>query len=453
MPVKREILGIYLGNSGIQCQRLRGGLGGWRLLPFSASLPERGKSSPEALKAVLSQLRPSKARAISLGLPRKWIFLREMTFPGLEPEEAENAVRLAIGLHAHLDPEDIFFDQYAFERDGVTTVLLAYIPRHVLEPYFRVIQETGHWGSLAAVSPATLGLDVLLREGLGPEPPCLFVGRQGDDLVVSLHGEEGWEGSHVVLPHGTGDLAAGLGEVMECLPGSFSGKDLPLYWMGDPARCPGAIGDRVRGCGKVTALGRSDLEYSWGLCAAALSFVPYPALSLQPGLRKRPWRMRVRAYQLAAGVLAAVLVLATGLAGFKCYGTARDVSSLESRARDLERRIDPLRKTKEQLDEIDAELADIRSFTASKTTALDVLRYLATLTPRDTWIKTFSLQRDRLRISAEGRSAVRALAAWREAPLFTDVKLISPVTKRGMGTERFSVEIVLVETRGMQVVK
>ncbi len=447
MPGKREILGIYLGDTGIEFHCLRGGIGGWKSVPLSVPVPERGRASTEDLKRLLGSFRPSGSRTICIGLPRKAFFLREIPFPELEPEEAENAVRLGIGLHAHMDPDSLYFDQYAFRRRDSTTVLLAYIPRHFLDPFLRVVHETGHGKSLGAISPATLGLDILLREGLGPSPPCLMAGNQGGSLVLSLHGEEGWEGAHVVSTEDQSNLAENLDETLSCLPEPFSKADLPVYWMGDKTLCPDPIRERFEVFDKISALGHASLEPTWGLCSAALAFINYPALSLQPTPRKRPWRMRLRTYQLIAGATAAVLLLTTGYNGIRLYSLSSRLSTLDTRVISLEKRLEPLQKTKDELENIQAQLSDILDFKSENARVLDILKNLAELTPTDTWIKTLSLKSDKLRVSAEGKSAVDTLSAWRNSPLFAEVKLISPVTKSRTQMERFSVEIILAESK------
>ncbi|NOR04997.1 MAG: hypothetical protein GQ575_01655, partial [Deltaproteobacteria bacterium] len=194
MVREREITGIYLDESKLDVFCLKGRLGKWSSVQLPYTFDDTGRSLAEQVKGVLNAIHPSRRRRICLALPRKNLFLRELSFPQLEPEEAVNAVRMGIGLHIHLKPDEIYHDQWAFKRGDETVVLLAYIPRSFLDPVLRVVRETGHGKSLGPISPATLGLDILLRSSAEASLPCVSLGRQGDGWIVSLHGVYGWEG-------------------------------------------------------------------------------------------------------------------------------------------------------------------------------------------------------------------------------------------------------------------
>ncbi len=445
----KELLGIYLGDSGLEFHCLRGGMGEWKSVPSPVAAHEIGRGNAEDLKRLFSSFRPSNNRTICIGLPRKAFFLREISFPQLDPEEAENAVRLSIGLHAHLDPESIYFDQFAFIRNGETRVLLAYINRHVLDPLLRVIHDTGHGRSLGPISPATLGLDVLLRRIMGLSSfPCVSMGAQGKNLVLSLHGAHGWEGAHSVGWENREDALSRLKEILECLPESFSGQNVPLYWTGEQDYYPQGLDRQIRSLGRISGLGQADLAPSWSLCSAALGLVDYPALSLQPTPRKKPLRMRVKSCQFIAGATAAALLLATGTLGFRLHSYSQRLDTLHAEAKSLDKRLTPLIKIQGQLDQIQGKLSYIRSFRSQKPLNLEILKTLAEFTPKETWIKILSLNKKRLRLSAEGDSAVDTIASWRKSPLFSAVKLVSPVTKNRAQKERFSVEIILAGADG-----
>ncbi len=441
----KELLGIYLGDSGIEFHCLKGGMGGWESVPAPITAHETGRSGAEDLKRQLGSLRYSANRTICIGLPRRAFFLREISLPQLAPEEAENSVRLAIGLHAHLDPEQIYFDQIAFSRDGQTTVLLAYINRHFLDPFLRAIQDSGHGRSLGPISPATLGMDILMRNILNLSSlPCLFMGFQGGDLVVSLHGADGWEGSHFIGWDKQDEAISRLEEILRCLPGAFSSQDIPVYWKGDQASCPEGIPVGVRPLAGISGLGKEPLAPSWALCSAALGLSEYPALSLQPKPRKKPLRMRIKPVQFMAGATAAALLLASGTLGLRLHSYSHRLDALHKEARMLDRQLAPLVKIKAQLDQVQEKLSHIQSFKSQYPSDLEVLKILAQQTPRQTWIKILSIRNNRLRLAAEGDSAVETIAAWRKSPMFSEVKMVSPVIKSREQKERFSVEIILV---------
>jgi len=448
---EREIIGIYLEESGLDVCCLKGFLGKWTFHRCLRTPIESGLSLGDQVKSILQTVRPSRRRRICLALPRRAVFLREMSFPQLEPEEAARAVCLGIGLHSHMEPAQIYHDEWAFRRHGETVVLLAYASRNLLDPVLRAIQETGHRRSLGPVAPAMLGLDCLLRRASEISFPCSALGRQGNRWIVSLHGAEGWEGSHLLPAPADADLAGTLEGLARNLPHPFSSLARnPEFLVGDsdetepavPARDPcRADKDLSRLCGE-------DGRVTWGLCAAILGTVPYPAFSLQEGTRRRPLRFRIRPYQLLAGATAAGILLATGAMGVKMHGRRAVLRDLEQQATQIQDRLTPFLETQKRLEQTEKELRNIEDFRAQSPPELAILQALAETSPMETWIKSLNLRKDKLRITAEGGSAVEAMAKWRESPLFSDVKLVSPVTKDRQQRERFSVEMTLAGVEG-----
>jgi Tfp pilus assembly protein PilN len=448
---EREIVGIYLDESKLDVFCLKKQLGKWSSIELPYTFDDAGRSQAEQVKGILQAIHPSRRRKICLALPRKSMFLRELSFPQLEPDEAANAVRMGIGLHIHLKPDEIYHDQWAFKRGDETVVLLAYIPKSFLDPILRAVRETGHGKSLGPVSPATLGLDILLRSSTEASLPCVSLGRQGDGWIVSLHGVYGWEGSHYVSVSEEEDVPMGLQKLAQHLPSSFSKIAMaPVYVVGDsgaaildpPSKDPcNAIKDLSNICGQ-------EGKVTWGLCAASLGLSSYPAISLQEGLRRKPFRLRVKPYQFVVGAAAAAIILATGLQGLQLQQQAHSVHKMEQEVKELQERLSPMLSIQKQLEKIENQLKDLRDFRVEKPSELKVLKAVAELTPPETWINSLNIKKDELKVTAEGGSAVKTMGNWRQSPLFSEVKLISPVTKDRQQRERFTVEMKLASGKG-----
>ncbi len=448
---EREIVGIYLDESRLDVFCLKGRLGKWSSVQLPYTFDDTGRSLAEQVKGVLQAIHPLRRRIICLALSRKNLFMRELSFPQLEPDEAANAVRMGIGLHAHLKPDEIYHDQWAFKRGDKTVVLLAYIPRSFLDPILRVVRETGHAGSLGPVSPATLGLDILLRSSAESSLPCVSLGRQGNCWIISLHGIYGWEGSHSVSVSDEEDISTDLQKLAEHLPSPFPDLAMaPKYAVGGsgavildpPPKDPcSAIKDLSNICGQGE-------KVTWGLCAAALGLSSYPAISLQEGPRRRPFRLRIKPYQFVVGAVAASVILATGIQGLRIQKRVHSVHKMEQEVQELQERLSPMLDAQKRLEKIDNKLKDLEDFKLEKPSELKVLKAVAELTPPETWIRSLDIKNDKLKLTAEGGSAVKAMGNWRRSPLFSEVRLISPVRKYRQQRERFSVEIKLVSGKG-----
>jgi len=448
---EREITGIYLDESKLDVFCLKGRLGKWSFVQLPYKFDDTGRSLAEHVKGVLQAIRPSRRRKICLAVPRKNLFLRELSFPQLEPDEAANAVRMGIGLHVHLKPDEIYHDQWVFKRGNETVVLLAYIPRSFLDPVLRAVRETGHGKSLGPISPATLGLDILLRSSAEASLPCVSLGRQGDGWIVSLHGVCGWEGSHSVSVSGEEDVSMGLQKLAQYLPFPFSKIGMaPVYAVGDsgtaildpPPRDPcNAIKDLLNICGQ-------EGKVTWGLCAASLGLSSYPAISFQEGIRRKPFRLRVKPYQFMVGAAAAAMISVSGFQGLQLQQRAHSVHKMEQEVKELQKRLSPMLNTQKQLEQIESQLKDLEDFKVEKPSELKVLKAVAELMPPETWIKSFNIRNDKLKVTAEGGSAVKTMGNWRRSPLFSEVKLISSVTKDRQQRERFTVEMKLASGKG-----
>ncbi len=446
-----EILGLFLDDSKLETMCLKKQGGKWRTASLPKPLGESPRSPQEQLRGLLKTIHPAKRRRICLGLSRKLFFLREIDFPQLSPEDATESVRMSIGLHVHLKPEEIYFDQWAFVRDGHTKVLLAYVPRSVLEPLFEIIKDTGHNKSELYACPASLGLDIFLRESAHASFPSLSVGIQGKDMVVSLHGTECWEGSHLLDTGNPGDVAGKLLELSDYLPRpfreharspdffiGFSEKDALELRSKDPCRL---LRDMEYLCHSVKG-------FNWGLATACLGLSSYPEISFQEEPRKRPFRLKISMFQMAAALTAAVILWTTGGLVLETVKASRILKQQEIQIQALDKRIEPLRISQKRLEEIEKQINDLNDFKSEYPSALSILKELAELTPDNTWIKSLRLRKNKLRISAEGASAVETMARWRKSPLFSNVKLISPVTKDRYQRERFSVEILIKSIGG-----
>jgi hypothetical protein len=451
---EKEIVGIYLDEASIDVSCIKKHFGKWSCVELPYKFDDSGRFLVEQVKGLLQSIRPSRRRRICLAISRKNFFLRELSFPQLEPEEAINAVHMGIGLHIHLKPDEIYHDQWAFRRGGETVVLLAYIPRGFLDPILRTIRETGHGKSLGPVSPATLGLDILLRSSAEASLPCVSLGRQGEGWIASLHGIYGWEGSHPISISGEEDVSKGLQKLAQSLPSPFSGIAMsPVYAVGGSGTAISDLSpkDPCNNLKDLADICGQEGRVTWGLCAASLGLSSYPSISLREGVRRKPFRLRIKPYQFVAGGAVAAMILATGIQGLRYQKRVYSVHKIEQEVEELQVSLSPMLDTQKRLEQIDDRLKDLRDFRSEKPSELKVLKAIAELTPPQTWIKNFNIKNSKLKISAEGGSAVETMGKWRQSPFFSEVKLISPVTKDREGRERFTVEMKLISGTGERI--
>ena len=451
-----RITGIYLGKGAVDAvslSRVRGE--GW-VIDEDAPVPEDSSAQPaEQVRFFLSKFKPDKGRRIVLAVPRSRVFFREIEFPQLTSEEALSAVRMGVDLHAHLKQEDIYFDVYELttqdspadqepESAHRVRMLLAYVERAFLDPVLEAVHETGHSRSLGCVSPVSCGIDGLLRYGGRDLFPCTVLSRQDDEIVISLHSSLGWEGSHSVSLFSQAGITHRLEDMARLYPEPFHSLiKSPVFRAGE-FHLPETAREPADPCAILEPLSSicSGTGLSMGLCAAGIGLKSYPEISFQDTPRKKPFRIRINAFQLIAMGAAAIMLVSTGIGITEMIRLSSQVGAVESRLEQLEKRMKPLIAVRSKIDEIDAREKELTDFGSELPALLDVLRDLAVLTPGDTWIRNFSLSNGKFRISAQGKSATACVASLRKSRLFSQVKLVSSVTKTKDNTERFSLEII-----------
>lgn len=443
---RKQIIGIYIAGHNLEFHCLTKGISGWRTA--EPPWPPDSFSGPinEQLQKALSVLKPSKKYNFVIGFPRSQIFLREIAFEGLTEEEAENAIKLGIALHAHLPPEEIFFDQFAFKRDDKTVVLLAYIERKNLESLIDVFRETGHLKQLKAVTFPELGMDILLRK-FNLDVPALSLGMQGEKWIVSMHGLENWEGSHLLSIDEENNIHHALQKLTQSLPEPFSNPELPIYAIGSVSLDQEVIKSPCNTSKEITKLCRKEPAPSWAFCTAAAGMNPYLPLSFFGSAKKRPVNLKIKIFPILAVITSLALIGTTAYYGYQYSIISERVKKLNQQLEKVEKQLTPFKEKEQKLKALLDTINDLDAFMKEYPSLLPILKALAETTPTDCYIKSLNLNGHKLRITALGKSAIDTMAKWREVPFFSNVRLVSPVTKDRNQNERFTVEIT-VKNRG-----
>ncbi|OCC14697.1 hypothetical protein DBT_2012 [Dissulfuribacter thermophilus] len=435
--MRREFLGIYIGSSETRAAIIKGKIQIIQKGALEIKSPSSGIPPLEQLRRLLKATTPSRKRRITIVLPRRHFFMREIPLESLSPAEAKASVKMSISIHSHLPEEEIFYDTLVFQRNGKTIVLLVYIPKERLMPILEVIKETGHKKSLYAVIPPSIALDTTNRE-LGfiqEEHLCLFNDEKG--LVLSLHGKDSWEGSHKL------DEEDGIGsfeKLRGMLPPPWNNENIKVYTSFTSENEAHTLHPLAS---KLQDIFGEDLNYPiFHAITGALASQAFPPVSMH-GPRRRPIRLKINLFHVAT-VLSIAAITVLSVPTYKQYmETSREISALEKKLSAKKKKIIPLREQSKKVEEIKKEIEKIESFIKEYPDILDILDEMARLTPDEAWIKSFNLSGATIRLSAEGPNAVSIMSEWRKCPYFETVRLVSPVTKARDGIERFSVEIKL----------
>jgi|GEM_PF-846140 len=448
-----ELMGIYITDE-IHTVRFASRFGNLSLLDNTQSpAPQTDKPPRDQLRELLSGIKPSRMRSICLVIPRRWVFLREIHFANLSPQEAESALRLGVDAHSHLSRDEIYFDCFAREQKDGSEAVLLYIPRTAIDPYIEILKETSHLKSLKYILTQDIALDAAIRSypaniTLPAASVSSVTEKDKHHLLVTLHGKDGWEGSHLLnmepVPS-NGQIASALKQLAERLetPWRDFVEAAELSMGLTPETLPGAapVSQRIPAIKDAVEHGFNP----FAICGA-LALRSYVQMSLH-GKRKKPIRLRIQTFYLITGGTTIACLLATAFLGISYLKEAQKLDDIQKNITALDKRAAPLREVAKKAENLERSVKILRDFIEERPPMEAVLSELATLTPDDSWIKNLDISGDKIRITAEGKSALDTMAAWRTGRNFTNIQQVSPVTKDANGVEFFTVEMTITSKK------
>ena len=440
--MKKECLGIYIESNEIRVAHFKGKKQGNLKEAIQIDPPLTGLPPLEQLRRLLGTIQPSRKRRITIVIPRHHFFIREIPLESLSPSEAKASVKMSLSLHSHLPEDEIVYDIFCVVREEKTFAILIYIPKQKVQPIVDMFKETGHRKSLHAIVPPSVALDTATREIAPIKEPHLALFKDEKGYVLSLHGQESWEGAFRL--NGEALDQEGLYRVLASLPKEWEARSTRLYSPFPPEDVGGHSIELHPLMSKISEENGEGLldHFSFHALTGAITSCSFPPISVH-GPRKRPIKINISPFHIGLLVTAVGMIWLSVPTYNKYVEIQKGLNTLREEVAAKKKALIPLREKGKRLKEIQKKISEIKGFTDEFPGILEVLDELARLTPDEAWIKTFNLTGHTIRLSAEGPSAVNIMSQWRTSKLFEEVRLVSPVTKSRQGNERFSVEIRL----------
>lgn len=448
-----ELMGIHITNE-IHTVRFASKFGNLSLLNNTQSSTLQTDTTPrDQLRELLSGIKPSRTRSICLVIPRRWVFLREIYFADLSLQEAESALHLGVDAHSHLSRDEIYFDCFAQEQKEGSKAVLLYIPRTTIEPYIEIIKETGHLKSLKYILTQDIALDTAIRSypaafTLPAASISSITEKDKHYLLVTLHGKDAWEGSHLLNMEpvfANEQIALAIKQLAERLETPWrdfvEAAELSMGLTHEALPSAAPISHRIPAIKDAIEHGLDP----FAVCGA-LALRSYVQMSLY-GKRKKPIRLRIQPFYLITGGTTLACLLATAFLGISYLKEAQKLDELQKNITALDKRAAPMREVAKQAENMERSVKNLRDFMEERPSMEAVLSELAALTPDDSWIKNLDISGDKIRITAEGKSALETMAAWRTGRNFTNIQQVSPVTKDANGVEFFTVEMTITSKK------
>lgn len=435
--IKKQILGIYVDRDTLHYVFAMRGIAGFRLCAPSEGVPVKGIKSgngPQLLKAFLKKLYPDRKTAIFLCLPRSIIYARRIDLPPMPVEDAVDAVKNSLSMHAHLEASGMYYDIHitAAGKSGVKAMLF-YAAKGDIDKYKQIFSETGHLEALETIFPLSYGACTLfdLKKQNGD---ASFVVEQNtikelvvccrDRVLLSMTSPLEGEESALLLKSAERQFPQIKGKNFD-FSASASTDALPPY--------------------------RKKCRFlpSFQINHAVAALGPKLAGAQQISLAGGP--VSIRIVQPVRYILPIICILILSLFLIWEHSTqksARDeaaLTTLQEEVDKLEARLAPIREQLEKGERTAAFRRNVLGFMESRPDLYGAVNAIAELVPEGTWFSSFTFNKNKIVLRGQGDDALKAVEALRGSPFFINVMLRGSVNRSVKGKERFSVSLDLAE--------
>ena len=189
LSLKEEAFGLDISDSSLKIAKLKGKEKPFDLVSFGEAeigpgIIKDGEVQKEndltkIIKEALSKTKEGKlkTKCVIASLPEEKAFLEVIQMPKLKPEELKDAVLLGAENYIPLPPEDVYLDfqivEPLLDHLDHTDVLIAALPRKIVDPYVESIKKAGL--QLRALEIESLSIARALVKNETSSSPILIV--------------------------------------------------------------------------------------------------------------------------------------------------------------------------------------------------------------------------------------------------------------------------------------
>ena len=467
IPKRKVSLGIDI-RGGLLCHALLSKAFGriqlldWGLEELSAEEQDRGEALKEKLAGLVARL-PQRPAFVTVGLPRRLVTMRSVSFPAVGEEELQGILDYEVERHVPFPPEEAQYDVQVLERDAEkATVLLAAARKEEIGRYLALLQEAGI--TPTAVGGSTVAsLNVLLyNQDRGAEPLRALIDLRDGEVEMGLVKKGILRYSRC--------LTLGTAAPLDLLVPELSALLAPLEANGGQhvgrisVSGPGAgKGDLLHHLAERTGLEVEFLQpfrrikasgvdpqvaHSLG-AAVGLALNGLVTLPLDIDLLPKELAPPRRDSSLAMTFRLLALIVALGLA-YLVNGAIRERRALAELIVTLNRVQAEAAKVellKGEVASLAGQIATVETIDREEVRKLDVLRELFQILPKGVTLTLFSVEQREVRIGGViTGSASDLISILEQSPLFENAQFTSPVAQRGTEGQEFQIK-ALLETR------
>lgn len=403
-------------------------------------------------------------KQITLSVPKAWTVIRSAEFPSTIKENIAEVISYELDRVTPLRSEDAYYDFRILHDDGQKlTLLIAAARSDLITQYTDALRDNG-----LDVSKVTLNLSSVgtLCHKLNPKETILLV----DIINNSYEGALLLEGNLTTAFSGT--FAANDDKLKaESIMSEIEHIRATFQQHGGPSQVILSLkenGDVLKKAVQemaslpVTMLGETDIELK---LPSDRKEVSYAALG---GLVESLWPKAKGLNLLSKGhrektrtPLALTMIFLLALLGMLVIYSVAPLQIEEKKLNEITRQINQrkneikkIEALNKEIDAVNAEITTINDFRENKPLAINMLRELSTILPKNTWLTRVRIGESTVEIEGFGSSATQLVPVLEASKYFEKVEFSSPTFRDvRMNADRFNIKMAIEGLKKEEVEK
>jgi general secretion pathway protein L len=404
-----------------------------------------------SLALAINDLGATKAD-VCLSIPKAWAVIKTMEFPAAVKENLSNVVAYELDRITPFTAEEAFYDfRVLDEKDGKLTLMVVAAKIDVVRPYIDALKERG-----IAVSRLTVNLSAI-------ETLCRSLDEKTDKVFVEIK-REGFEGA-LFLNGAIAGTSAGafpsederekvdllLGEIaplIDILKNQGKSAEVVIHLHEPNPAFKELL--KIQVTQPVRFLNETDIRIA---ISDSEKSVPYTAIggvleSLWPranGLNllskgyhekfKAPMVLTILLLLVILGMWILYLIAPLRIEGNRLEEIDRQIASRKGEVKKIE-------ALKKELESLNTEISDINNFKGNRRMALDILRELTTVLPKNAWLSRVRITGTTVELEGYASSATGLLPKLEASLHFGKAEFASPTFRDArMNADRFNIKM------------
>lgn len=391
-------------------------------------------------------------KGISLSIPKAWSIITSTEFPASVKDNLNDVISYELDRITPFSSDEAFYDYMVIgENEGKISLLIAASKADAIRPYIDALKEKGLTVDRITVNLASLGT------------LCRYTGGKTDRVFIEI-GRKGYEGALFLNGSITGAFSGNFsGEAGKAKIDEIMTEITPLLEIiksrGKAPKITSLLKDegaglrellKTRTDGPFEILNETDIKVR---ISGSYKMIPYAAVG---GVLDSLWtkarglnlftKGRHEGVKLPKGFTVALLL--SILAIWVIY-LISPVKIEESRLQEIDRQImlrkDEVKKVQtlqKEIDSLDKEISTINDFKENRPMALNILKELTTILPKNAWLSRVRITQTTAELEGYAASSTGLLPKLEASRYFKKAEFSSPTFRdTRMNADRFNIKM------------